>query len=442
MKMRWRCAIGLVMAGICLGGCTGREGHEVNRGQDASAEAGWEEVSVETALVVFWGDLADNELWEEANRKGGALKIRVLNGEEMRNLIQYPKRDSRGIVYLSRREVVEIGEKQTIKGSEGLRLEMTVKPAEGGRLAVDFGRFYQVDERTGAEVGDEGQVPGVVVENGSSFVISGIREVVSADSARPVGPARVAVYVRAFRREEGLPAGAMAERETNEDAVAAIEKCGGWVKRKGDLADGVVVLAYLTYNTPPEKTDAALGRLKELKHLETLSLYRSKITDATMEELAGLTRLRELQLASTPITDAGLRQIEGLKQLESLDLNWTGVDDAGMHWLAGMAKLKLLAVQDTAVGDAGLGELAGLHGLEVLNLVGTNVTDAGLKHVLGMVKLRQLELAGTKVTDAGLKQLEVLKQLERVEVRRTKTTEAGVKRLREKLPGCFVDWGK
>ncbi len=54
-------------------------------------------------------------------------------------------------------------------------------------------------------------------------------------------------------------------------------------------------------------TDIGLVHLKELKSLESLSLFNTKVTDMGLVHLRGLTRLRWLDLEGTPVTKAGVR---------------------------------------------------------------------------------------------------------------------------------------
>ena len=143
--------------------------------------------------------------------------------------------------------------------------------------------------------------------------------------------------------------------ETEEQAVAAIEKLGGTIGRDEDKPGKPVVVA---------------------------DLQNTKITDAGLAHLKGLKTLAWLSLNGTKVGDAGLVHLKDLKQLEGLNLN------------------------DTKVGDAGLVKLRGLKNLEYLSLGGPNVSDVGLAQLKRMKRLRDLDLSKTKVTDAGVKALQ------------------------------------
>jgi len=113
-------------------------------------------------------------------------------------------------------------------------------------------------------------------------------------------------------------------------------------------------------------------------------------------------------LSGAKVTDAGLKELSALKELKELDLHaCPGVTDAGLKNLVGLKELKTLYVGGTKVTDAGLKNLATLKGLQMLELDGTGVTDAGLKDLATLKDLRELRLADCKgVTDAGVAELQ------------------------------------
>jgi hypothetical protein len=57
-------------------------------------------------------------------------------------------------------------------------------------------------------------------------------------------------------------------------------------------------------------TDAKLDHLKELPHIQQLSLYVDQLTDADLARLKGLTQLHELDLIATNVTDAGVAKLQ------------------------------------------------------------------------------------------------------------------------------------
>jgi uncharacterized protein (TIGR03067 family) len=222
-----------------------------------------------------------------------------------------------------------------------------------------------------------------------------------------------------------------AETKAAEDkAVAAITKLGGQVTRD-EKAAGKPVVAVSLSSVPV--TDAALAELlKDLKNLETLDLFKTKVTDAGLKELQGLNNLRSLSLGFTKVSDKGIKELKHLKSLNSLSLNNnTGITDAGLDDLAELENLQTLDLTATAVTDAGLKALRACNKLQWLVLAETKVTDAGLKEINGIESLQILWLSNCQISDAGLKELKGLKNLERLRLDNTKVTGAGLAELAE-----------
>ena len=209
------------------------------------------------------------------------------------------------------------------------------------------------------------------------------------------------------------------------DAVAAIERSGGWSEydwgwRHGDkirngkpwapkwLVDhigadffGSVVIVVL----PDTGSDAVLDHIRHLSKLEKINLSSSPVTDAGVAHLKGLTHLEELSLRGTRVTDTGVAYLAGLAGLRRLHLGYTKVTDRGLAYLEGLTELRLLHLEGTRVTDTGLAHLKGMRRLEDLWLQDTVITDAGLTHLEGKGDLLDLRLDGTRVTDAGVHEL-------------------------------------
>ncbi len=103
--------------------------------------------------------------------------------------------------------------------------------------------------------------------------------------------------------------------DAEEQVVKVIEKLGGKVIRDDKLPEKPVVSVYLTLSSAK---DADLKGLAHLKHLQKLSLLKTKVTDAGMKELTGLKELRELSLGFTDVTDAGLKELAQDSELRAL----------------------------------------------------------------------------------------------------------------------------
>jgi hypothetical protein len=107
----------------------------------------------------------------------------------------------------------------------------------------------------------------------------------------------------------GLLVLAVTGRADEAAAVKAAEKLGARVtvdaKRPGQP---VVAVDFSHTNV----TDVGLKDLKELRSLQTLSLWHTRITDAGLKELRGLESLETLDLGQTKVTDAGLKELKEL----------------------------------------------------------------------------------------------------------------------------------
>jgi hypothetical protein len=216
------------------------------------------------------------------------------------------------------------------------------------------------------------------------------------------------------------------------DAVAAIEKAGGYVRYDwqwknggpkkngrpwypGWLAErvGIDYLSHVVSVTfVGGLSDARLALLRDLNRLEGVGIHYAPaidpwpVTDAGLVHLKGLSRLRSLPLDHSDVTDAGLRHLKGLTKLVRLSLDDTQVTDAGLVHLKNLTGLDHLSLNDTQVTDAGLAHLSSMRKLKCLHLQGTAVTDAGLAYLKGLSSLQLLSLDGTEFSDMGLGELQ------------------------------------
>ncbi|MCH8922807.1 MAG: hypothetical protein IIA67_06625 [Planctomycetes bacterium] len=114
----------------------------------------------------------------------------------------------------------------------------------------------------------------------------------------------------------------------------------------------------------------------------------------------------DFHLRGRGLTDQGLQHVAALKNVASLNLRNTKISSAGLVHLNGLEKLRWLHLERTAIGDAGIEHLAGLPNLEYLNLYGTKITDKALEQLAGCQNLRRLFVWQTDVTDVGVARLE------------------------------------
>lgn len=165
-------------------------------------------------------------------------------------------------------------------------------------------------------------------------------------------------------------------------------------------------------------TDAGLGRLAALDHLESVSLARCP--KAHCAGLANWKQLKKLTIIETPIDAAGMKAIGRLGTLEFLLMQageLTGPDVAPLAALANLQTLNVTtnlfgeeALKKTPLGDEILRAASALPKLEVLIVTGIGVSDAGLTALKGP-QLHNLWLGQINVTDRGLATLATLKDL-------------------------------
>jgi hypothetical protein len=140
-----------------------------------------------------------------------------------------------------------------------------------------------------------------------------------------------------------------------EEAIAAIEKLGGSVRKISQDTDQQEAVFHLSGQ---DLTDEGLVYLGQLSNLVWLNLANTKITDAGLQSLAPIKSLTRLHLEKTAIGDAGLSHLSGLENLEYLNLYGTQVSDAGLENLSGLKKLKKLYLWQSQATPDGVRRLA------------------------------------------------------------------------------------
>jgi internalin A len=219
------------------------------------------------------------------------------------------------------------------------------------------------------------------------------------------------------------------------DAVAAIEKAGGWVKYDWECSNR---------NDIPGGKPWAPGWLVDLigvdffGHVTAVWFNRGAADDAAIVELGRLSQLQSLDLAASPVSDAGLAHLKRLPNLSSLKLCSRNVSDTGLAHLKGFTHLAELDLSGTQITDAGLAHLKGLTKLSELDLSRVGVTDAGLAHLKGMTKLAVLYLMHNQVSDAGLAYLTGLSSLSYLDLGGTQVTDTGIQELQKAFPNAEI----
>jgi internalin A len=116
--------------------------------------------------------------------------------------------------------------------------------------------------------------------------------------------------------------------DAQEQAIAAIEKAGGQIKREGDNPNDPVVTITLDRT---KKTDACLKQVKHFTKLKQLQISQTEVSETGLENLAALAHLERLMLYEVPITDADLRYVKPLTTLKQLTIGHTKITDAGLE---------------------------------------------------------------------------------------------------------------
>lgn len=234
--------------------------------------------------------------------------------------------------------------------------------------------------------------------------------------------------------------------ERQRDAVAAIQKYGGWVRYDFQYPSGEfhwsdfnskarspvprwlldrlgfdffhdVVQVSLNYSEDSGKreenhnpTDEALQHLPEFSNLRVLLLSDSQASDASMQYLARLKKLECLMMWDvTNVTDAGAAHLENLQNLNYIHLSSSQITDKTLIMFARMPKIRGLSLQFNDFSDEGLKHVSQCEDLETLWVCGrrerpNEITDAGLKRLENLTKLTELGVQNSCITPAALDQ--------------------------------------
>ncbi len=102
-------------------------------------------------------------------------------------------------------------------------------------------------------------------------------------------------------------------------------------------------------------SDEAFERLASLaEQVAWLDLSRSGVTNADLGVVSDMPHLNRLYLQFTPVSDAGVRHLEGLSHLEYVNLYGTSITDAALDDLAALPSLSAVYLWQTDVTEAAL----------------------------------------------------------------------------------------
>ena len=211
-----------------------------------------------------------------------------------------------------------------------------------------------------------------------------------------------------------------------------------------------------------------------MTQLQTLTLYRTRISNAGLAQLAALKNLRDLDVRYTRVTASGVKELQaklpGLtvlyqdssvrtakravemgavagkgetaigKWLSSIGasvrmreghavavgLASTSVTDRELALLKELPQLEELSLRDTEVSDLGMVHLAGLRALKKLDLSSTTLADSALAHLKSLTGLQSLDLSHTLVEGSGLAALSGMTQLRELNLNSARVGDAGM----------------
>jgi len=146
--------------------------------------------------------------------------------------------------------------------------------------------------------------------------------------------------------DEMEPCAAEDSPRSQQEAVAAIEKLGGFVWAvpegpRGPMGEQMERLVGVDLRLS-DVTDAEMANLARLASVETISLFATEITDAGLVHLKGLTNLEELSIEATRVKGPGLKHLKQLPKLRSLNAGSTRVTDRSLRHLTELKSLEEL----------------------------------------------------------------------------------------------------
>lgn len=266
----------------------------------------------------------------------------------------------------------------------------------------------------------------------------------------------------------------LAGRLRQRSAVAAIERCGGYVlydHHDYDIASGRVIrlkepsgsqflrdllgedffcnVRFVSWNKTGGQERARLDGFGDLKgvvvqgdtlteediariaglELRSLCLH-VPLSDADLAFLKTMPQLKILETGSkNTFGDAGLAHLRALSELQWLAIWARQVSDAGLANLTDLTKLEELWMCVPNISDEGLVHLQHMKGLRALAIRQANISGSGLVHLKCLPELRTLDLSGTDVDDEALTNLADFSRLSCVDLSYTRVTDSGLKHL-------------
>lgn len=174
-------------------------------------------------------------------------------------------------------------------------------------------------------------------------------------------------------------------------------------------------------------TDEGLVHLKNMKSLQILNIWTSRVTGKGIAVLAELPSLKTISLSGSTLTSEEWEALGRLFSLEYLDLDHiqSKVTDADIAHLSGLSRLKRLTINPRILDDN--------------ESITFGITDKSLRYISKLKALEVLLLTGAKITKDGFQYLAGLPELKYVGFDRSEVSEKDLQWLKKKLPGLQWD---
>jgi len=157
-------------------------------------------------------------------------------------------------------------------------------------------------------------------------------------------------------------------------------------------------------------SDKALGHIKDMHQLTSLSVQKANFSAEGLNQLAEMSWLESLNVAQTKFSDDNLRACSGLVNLRELNISRTPLTDPGFLGLLPFTRLEVLRMsglcdQYGIFQGPGLKELTKKHGLSSLRMLyldnNPRLLDAGWEGVYNLRRtLEYLDAGDAGVTDS------------------------------------------
>lgn len=256
----------------------------------------------------------------------------------------------------------------------------------------------------------------------------------AAKTVKWASPAEFAAWEKIAQRFSGEPEykrdrnGVVEQIEVKEFRLDS--KAGGWARVRFDGKTGHVVEIS---SDRAGFTNEEFQLFQPFSQLQRLTLWHNS-------------NFHDREAPIEQFDASGLKYLKDLKHLERITLAGGGFDDAGMRAAAEIPQLKYLGMWHVRVSDAGMSALRNHPGLEEIRLGpfwGELMTDATLAHLATCPRLKKISIGETWLTyENGLKALEWRETpLQSLDLSNTLIAPEDVDRLRRNLSGTEIKWG-